>query len=83
MIEIKINSHEKSREKFDSERDAVRMASEVSIQAGGEGEEIKHELIALLETFEKHELLACIWHEALREHLFDLEKGATHEHTSA
>ena len=73
MIEIKVTSREKARANCECGADAVLYESMADVQIGGEREEIKHELIALLEAFEKHALLATVWHEALVEHTLDLE----------
>lgn len=73
MIEIKVTSREKARANCECGADAVLCESMADVQIGGEREEIKHKLIALLEAFEKHTMLATVWHEALCEHVFDLE----------
>lgn len=76
MIEIKVTSREKARVNCECGADAALMESNTDVQIGGEPQEIKHEFIALLEAFEKHAMLAPIWHEALIEHTADLEKSA-------
>lgn len=71
MIEIKVTSREKARENCKCGADAVLCESEVDLQIAGEPEEIKHELIALVETFEKKPALALIWEMAIAEHTLD------------
>lgn len=65
MIKITINSIEKDREKCECGVDAVHMQSCCDVEIVGEQAEITHELVSMLESFDKHELLHKVWHDAL------------------
>ena len=73
MIEIKVTSREKAKQKCDCGPVAICMESNADVQIGGERKEILHELVALLETFDKHNLMREIWHEALELYVKDYE----------
>ena len=73
MIEIKITSQEITREQLNCDLDKVDNRSTAEIMVEGNSEEIKSELISLLEAFEKNPTLGLIWHEALREYIFEIE----------
>lgn len=73
MIEIKVTSRKKARQDCDCGAVAVCMESNADVQIGGEQQEILHELVSLLETFDKHDLLREIWHEALELYVKDFE----------
>lgn len=74
MIEIKVTSREKAKQECDCGAIAVCMESNADVQIGGEREEILHELVALLETFDKHDLMREIWHDALAQYVKDFEE---------
>lgn len=74
MIEIKVTSREKARANCECGADAVLCESMADVQIAGDREEIKHELIALLEAFEKHVSLATVWNDALSEHIVNMER---------
>ena len=75
MIEIKVTTREKAKQECDCGALAVCMESNADVQIGGEREEILHELVALLETFGKHDLMREIWHEALELYVKDFENN--------
>lgn len=75
MIEIKVTSREKARQDCDCGAVAVCMESNADVQIGGEREEILHELVSLLESFDKHDLLREIWHEALSLHIDEMKRN--------
>lgn len=77
MIEIKVTSREKARQDCDCGAHAICMESNADVQIGGEREEILHELVALLETLDKHDLMREIWHAALKIYVKDFENRLT------
>ena len=77
MIEIKVTTREKAREKCNDNTDCVRMAAKTIVEWGGERDIVKHELVSILEAFERDIELSFIWHEALVEHISNLERRDT------
>lgn len=75
MIEIKVTTREEAKQACDCGGVAVCMESNANVQIGGEREEILHELVALLESFDKHDLMREIWHEALELYVKDFENN--------
>lgn len=75
MIEIKVTTREKAKQECDCDAVAVCMESNADVQIAGEREEILHELVALLEIFDKHNVMREIWHEALKLYIKDFENN--------
>lgn len=70
---IKINIETKHVADINDDEELKGSTCELNIW--GEPDEIKHELITLLEAIEKRPALALIWHEALSEHISAMNRN--------